>query len=866
VAINLGTAYLQLEPNTTGLVPGVKKAFGGVESVAAQSGDKSGKAYADAAGKGSGGIKGMATKLGLIGLGVAAAGAFVNEFTAGIAGASALQQSKGAVEAIFGSDTKAIEKASKGAAKSIGLSENAYNELASTLGAGLKNKGLDDFAGKTQNLIGLGGDLAAQFGGSTQEAVEALSSMMRGESDPIERYGVSINETAVNAELAAKGQDKLKGAALDQAKAQARLDILFRQTADAQGAFGRESETLAGKQATATAQWETFRDNLGTRLLPVLTTVMGFFSDKLIPGLDAMTEAWDKGTGPLGIVKDLITNVADAASGVASILFKGDFTGGILGLEEDDPAIGVLFTLHDTLTTVGEYVKGVFTNAFDAASGVVEDVAMPIFNDLGTLFREDVLPVIDTVAKFVAEELAPTWADFANNVLIPAFQGIAAIVKWAWDTVIYPYMQAWGDILKNVVGPALSWLWEKVVQPTFKNIGDAVSNFGSHWATIWSGIQQAAAKPVNFVIGTIWNDGLRKVINAVTGLFGGKAMGAIPLVSWGSTSRGSTGGKTLNSAFANGGYTGDGGKWDPAGIVHAGEYVFTQEEVNRAGGPRAIEARKHDWLAGYAVGGYVNPDASARSLTSYKGKTFSNLFAGFLRAAERMAGVGFNISQGGFRPRTSYSGTSHQGDAVDILSPITSNVIRALRASGIAAWDRTGKGNWAPHIHGVPLPGRGYAAGSAVWQAQDYLRGGDGLGGRDNGPRVAADGSGWLDIPKMIGDVVKNLGQLSGPWGDMLKDSFGGLIGRVKDWALDKLGLPGFASGTRWAPPGLAWVGERGPELMRFRGGEQVYSAEQSAAMVGGHTHHHTWHVDSIRDVAHFMQLMSDIERRAVMA
>ena len=101
MAINLGTAYLQLEPNTTGLVPGVKKAFGGVESVAAQSGDKSGKAYADAAGKGSGGIKGMATKLGLIGLGVAAAGAFVNEFTAGIAGASALQQSKGAVEAIF---------------------------------------------------------------------------------------------------------------------------------------------------------------------------------------------------------------------------------------------------------------------------------------------------------------------------------------------------------------------------------------------------------------------------------------------------------------------------------------------------------------------------------------------------------------------------------------------------------------------------------------------------------------------------------------------------------------------------------------------------------------------------------------------
>jgi hypothetical protein len=63
-------------------------------------------------------------------------------------------------------------------------------------------------------------------------------------------------------------------------------------------------------------------------------------------------------------------------------------------------------------------------------------------------------------------------------------------------------------------------------------------------------------------------------------------------------------------------------------------------------------------------------------------------------------------------------------------------VVRALRQVGIAAWDRTGKGNWAPHIHGVPLPGAGFAAGSAIWQAQDYLRGGDGRGGRDNGPRV----------------------------------------------------------------------------------------------------------------------------------
>ena len=41
----------------------------------------------------------------------------------------------------------------------------------------------------------------------------------------------------------------------------------------------------------------------------------------------------------------------------------------------------------------------------------------------------------------------------------------------------------------------------------------------------------------------------------------------------------------------------------------------------------------------------------------------------------------------------------------------------------------------------------------------------------------------------------------------------------------------GYATGTQNAVPGWAWVGEEGPELMRFSGGEQVLNARQSAAL-----------------------------------
>ena len=41
--------------------------------------------------------------------------------------------------------------------------------------------------------------------------------------------------------------------------------------------------------------------------------------------------------------------------------------------------------------------------------------------------------------------------------------------------------------------------------------------------------------------------------------------------------------------------------------------------------------------------------------------------------------------------------------------------------------------------------------------------------------------------------------------------------------------IPGYAVGTQSAAPGFALVGENGPELVYFNGGEQVMTAEETA-------------------------------------
>jgi hypothetical protein len=189
--------------------------------------------------------------------------------------ASKLQQSSGAIEAVFGAQSAAIKQQAQGAATAVGLSTNSYQEMASVIGSQLKNMGIahDQLVPKTEGLIKLGADLSAVYGGTAADAVEALSALLRGETDPIERYGVSIKQSTIATQLAADGHAKLKGQALQAAQAQAVMELITTQTSAAVGQFAAQSGTAAEKTQIASAQFENAKAALGDALLPVVSDV-----------------------------------------------------------------------------------------------------------------------------------------------------------------------------------------------------------------------------------------------------------------------------------------------------------------------------------------------------------------------------------------------------------------------------------------------------------------------------------------------------------------------------------------------------------------------------------------------------------------
>ncbi|HBB9873592.1 TPA: phage tail tape measure protein, partial [Escherichia coli] len=125
-----------------------------------------------------------------------------------------------------------------------------------------------------------------------------------------------------------------------------------------------------------------------------------------------------------------------------------------------------------------------------------------------------------------------------------------------------------------------------------------------------------------------WRSFTRSVLSMMTEILLKQAMvgivGSIGSAIGGAAGGGASvsGGTAIQAAaakfhFATGGFTGTGGKYEPAGIVHRGEFVFTKEATSRIG-----VGNLYRLMRGYATGGYVGTPGSMADSRSQASGTF----------------------------------------------------------------------------------------------------------------------------------------------------------------------------------------------------------------------------------------------------
>ena len=190
--------------------------------------------------------------------------------------ASDVGEAQSKVNVIFGQSAAAIEEFSQVAVDSFGVSRKAVLEAAGTFGifgkaAGLSGKDLATFS---NDFTGLAADLASFNNTTPEEAIQAIGAALRGENEPIRRYGILLNDATLKTEAMRQGIYNGNDALTAQQRILAATALIYQQSSDAQGDYARTSGGMANQSKTLAAQFENLKIALGEVLIPAVTAAV----------------------------------------------------------------------------------------------------------------------------------------------------------------------------------------------------------------------------------------------------------------------------------------------------------------------------------------------------------------------------------------------------------------------------------------------------------------------------------------------------------------------------------------------------------------------------------------------------------------
>lgn len=488
-------------------------------------------------------------------------------------------------------------------------------------------------------------------------------------------------------------------------------------------------------------------------------------------------------------------------------------------------------TLPGAFAATRDWVK----DKWHTVKGFVTDPILAAKTRVGELW-DDITGKFTAAKDWVLTTFAPLWAAIgavltdpvgsAKTVLGNLFGPdgpIRGALSGVRDWVVDTFKAGWaalGAILTDPVGSARDVFWkllgpEGPIRSAFSAAVDAIG-------LIWDGLKTAAAVPVRFVVDTIYNNGIRSMVNALPG---------VPNLP------------EIDLAFAAGGPVTGGtrGKDSVRAWLMPGEHVWTDAEVRAAGGHSAMYALRRSVRRGelgrgfdpaFAEGGALSPQALMQAQhfakaqagkpyqwggvgpSGYDCSGFMSAITNFLRGQPPHARLGSTgtFPWPGFRQGTGQftigSSPSYSGGVGHMAGTLGNMNVESRGGDGVV----------------VGAGARGYGDSGF---SQVYHLGSAGAGG---------GGGGLMDAVKAVKEF---LGKLSGwvrelagmgGWGGMMKQMVAGVLAGLRDWVNGKVPGPGpipggslFDSGG-WLMPGVP--------VNRTGRPEAVLTPEESAAFV----------------------------------
>ena len=494
---------------------------------------------------------------------------------------------------------------------------------------------------------------------------------------------------------------------------------------------------------------------------------------------------------------------------------------------------GLLVILYNRSDKAKKIINTAFSAIGKIGQWVFRRILVPAFHYtvaawtiLFKIFQWAWKHVLSPVFHAVANVATWLW----RNVLRPTFgfmskawHVLAAYFSWVWKHITWPMLNLFGHVVafglwRGVLKPTFSlirtawhalatawqWAWKNLIKPVIDRFGDLM---GSLWKKVqagakkigqaWTAIKKAFTDPINWVIRTVFNNGLIKGFNKVAKFVHSSPMPTISTIG-GGTGRAQSSGQARNDIGAATGAVLPG--YTPGRDVHhfssptagnlhlsGGEAIMVPEWTKAVGKKTVaywnwLARRKGPRAVANALAGVEKFQAFKSGGVFMDGKRISSIAARQIGLAEKIGHINLRIMQGGYGgSHIAASGSSHNYPGVADISPGSKFVEKLLRRVGFAAWARNIAGRSSvgsgAHVHAVSLLDPGDRNSPQVYGS--WAHHGNGLSGYNNDPAP--------HYP-LIAGLGKKLGGLD--LGSILKNIGGGIAGLVRTI----FHLPGWAA------------------------------------------------------------------------
>ena len=398
----------------------------------------------------------------------------------GVQKAASLSAALGTLSYNYGEAAKTIETFAESAATSFGLSKLAAVDAAnrfSVYAKAIKLTGTEA-ASFSVDLTKLAGNLGAFADLPTEDAINSIGSAFRGERDPIEKYGILLNDASVKAGLFRRTGEQVTGTLTTQQNILGTLQVLQEKGIEIGDAYGREQEQLGNKTKNASAQFENMKAKIGEFLLPAFTSITDILSTRVLPTLETFVEAFRVG-GFSGLFEELGKKWEAALPGIDSFIqaLPGrvtqylnenlpDFsawtaqaskwiTDAILGTgTEENPGL---------LVRMAQLGRGISTAAEQNRDG---------FRSTGSQIGGYLVQgLVNTFTSYVSDSLKNyfTWENL-KTIVFQAGNPFNIVGRVIGETII-------GGI-RDVLEGLAEWMYNTIWNAVKRGIGDAFGGFG----------------------------------------------------------------------------------------------------------------------------------------------------------------------------------------------------------------------------------------------------------------------------------------------------------------------------------------------------------------------------------------------------